>query len=72
MGDMPAADWLLNYGIKRATKNQGMFYWNTGFHIFNTKRYTRTRFPTWRKSVKLGQRSRTPPIRDPRALLRPS
>lgn len=53
MGDTPAADWLLNYGLKRATKKQSLFYWNMGFHVFTTKRYKEA-LPYLQKAVALG------------------
>jgi tetratricopeptide (TPR) repeat protein len=53
MGDTPAADWLLTYGLKHATKNQSLFYYNTGYHIFVTKRYNEA-LPYLQKAVALG------------------
>ena len=53
MGDTPGADWILSYGAQRATANKGMFYWNMGWHVFNTKRYKEA-LPYLQKAVKAG------------------
>lgn len=38
MGETPAADWFLEYGVKRSPR-KGIFYANLGQHLNRTKRY---------------------------------
>ena len=54
MQDTASADWLLTYGIQRAATNRGMFYWNMGWHVFNTKRY-KDALPYLQKAVAAGK-----------------
>ena len=58
MGEVSAADWLLEYGLKRSPK-QGIFYNNIGQHLFRTKRYPESR-GYLEKAVKL--REGVPPV----------
>ncbi|MGC4045702.1 MAG: hypothetical protein QM758_18070 [Armatimonas sp.] len=39
LGDTSAADWVLDYGSKRASSNKGRFFHEFGWHLYNTKRY---------------------------------
>ena len=52
LGDIPSADWLLNYGVQRSPK-KGIFYNNLGQHLFRTKRYDKA-LTYLEKAVALG------------------
>jgi Tfp pilus assembly protein PilF len=53
LGDTKAADWLLEYGSKRAPKNRGRFYQELGWHLYNTKRHKQA-LPYLQKAVVAG------------------
>jgi tetratricopeptide (TPR) repeat protein len=38
LGDTKAADWMLQYGVRRAPK-KGLMYHEMGWHLYNTRRY---------------------------------
>jgi tetratricopeptide (TPR) repeat protein len=54
MGDTKAADWILDYGGKRAPGNKGLFQYEMGWHLFNTKRYKEA-IPYLQKAVTTGK-----------------
>lgn len=53
MGDTKAADWILEYGSKRAPRNKGVFFHEFGWHLYNTKRYKEA-LPYLQKAVAAG------------------
>lgn len=53
MGDTKAADWILDYGSKRAPANRGRFFHEFGWHLYNTKRYKEA-LPYLQKAVSAG------------------
>lgn len=58
MGEVPAADWLLEYGVKRSPQ-KGIFYNNIGQHLYRTKRYAESQ-SYLEKAIKL--REGVPPV----------
>lgn len=52
-GNTPAADWILEYGVKRSPK-QGAIYFEYGWQLYNTKRFEAA-LPYLQKAVARGK-----------------